>query len=39
MQGELLLLPIKKYVGYQIEINDGLTDIKMPEVQGSLFDF
>ena len=39
MQGELLLLPIKKYVGYQIEINDSLTDIKTPEVQGSLFDF
>lgn len=39
MQGELLLLPIKKYVGYQIEINDSLTDIKMPDVQGSLFDF
>ncbi|MDO4871926.1 MAG: DUF2797 domain-containing protein [bacterium] len=38
-QGENIVLPLKKFVGYKIEISNQPTEIILPERQASLFDF
>lgn len=38
-QGEVLAIPLRKFVGYPVKLSPNLTSIELPERQSSLFDF